>query len=62
MNVQFYLEAKSKDEMITKQLENNLTRGAEFVYSTPVKEGNIWVCWFYDNFEQRMTGNGSHIR
>jgi len=52
--VRVYLEAKSKDEMIIKQMENNLKRKTWFDYSVPFKDGNIYICWYYDDLIKRM--------
>ena len=48
------MEAKTKNEMIAKQLKNNTDRNAFFDYSVPVKEGNIWVCWYFDDLLKRQ--------
>jgi hypothetical protein len=51
--VRVFLEAKSKEEMIIKQMENNSKRGTWFDYSVPVKDGNVWVCWYFDDLMKR---------
>lgn len=47
--VKHFLEANSKEEMMQKQLENNLKRQMYFDYSDPIKDGSKWICWYNDD-------------
>lgn len=52
--VRVYLEARTKDEMIIKQMENNAKRGTWFEYSVPVLENGVYVCWYFDDLMKRQ--------
>ena len=45
-NVNIYLEAKSKDELIAQQILNNNVNQVEYGYQTPMKDGSKWIVWF----------------
>jgi len=52
--VRFYLEAKTKDDLIIAQIKNNAIRGTWFDYSVPIRDKNIWICWYYDDAMMRV--------
>lgn len=52
--IPLYLEAKTKNELIKKMLENNYKFNSHFMYSTPVKEGNKYITWFYADVAKTM--------
>ncbi len=52
--VRFYLTAKTKDELIVKQIENNTLRGTWFDYSPPQKVGSDWITWYFDDAMKRI--------
>jgi hypothetical protein len=54
-----FLEAKTKEELIKKQFENNLKFQTSFVYTNPMKDGDRWIIWYTANVSEikRMGGN-----
>ena len=49
--IPIYIEAKSKDELVEKMLVNNHANSRKFNYMSPMREGKIWVVWFYADIE-----------
>jgi hypothetical protein len=57
--VKLPLTAKSRKEIVDKQLANNIARDKEFDYSNPVwlAHEKIYLCWYFDTLrpgEQRQ--------
>ena len=46
--IPLFLEANSKRELVEKMLRNNASKGREFSYYSPLKDGKKWVVWYYD--------------
>lgn len=56
-----FLEAKSKKELVSLMLKNNLTHGMHFRYMPPLKDGKKWVVWYHidianHNMKQLISG------
>lgn len=51
-----YLEARTKDGLIRKMLQNNLKNKMHFKYFSPQKEGLKWVVWFYKDVKDEVLG------
>lgn len=47
--VRVYLEAKTKDELIKKQVAYNVLRGKWLDYSPILKDGRIYYVSFFDS-------------
>ncbi len=45
-NVNIFLEAKDKNELVALQILNNQVNQIEYGYQTPMKDGSKWVAWF----------------
>jgi len=37
--IKVFLQAKTKEELVVKQLRNNMAHGLRFIYDTPMKDG-----------------------
>lgn len=44
--IKYFLEADSKEELVTAMAVNNVNFGGGFTYDTPMKDGRKWVTWF----------------
>ena len=47
--IQIYLEAKTKDDLIKRMVENNLRNQSFYNYSTPTKDGDKYITWYYED-------------
>ena len=45
--VKVYLKAKTEDELIQKQLKNNLLNNMMYDYSNPIPITDGFITWFY---------------
>lgn len=45
--VKVWLDAKTKDELVRRQLFNNKARGMRFIYGDFIKEGKLWVTYYF---------------
>lgn len=54
--VKAFIEASSKEELISLQLRNNVANGFRFIYGDPVKEGKSWVVWYFADVSRHMIG------
>jgi len=52
--IKIFMEADTKEEMVMKQLVNNTERNTWFDYSTPIKEDNKYITWYFDDIEKVM--------
>jgi len=48
--VPIFLVAKTKNELISKMLRNNLINGTEYNY-TIIKDGNKWSAWYNEDVQ-----------
>lgn len=55
--VKVFIEASSKDELISLQLKNNFVNGFRFMYGDPVKEGKSWVVWYFADVGRHVIGD-----
>lgn len=44
--IKYFLEADSKEELVTAMAQNNNVFGSGFTYDMPMKYGQKWVTWF----------------
>ena len=45
--VPLYLEASSKDKLVSLMQANNTVNSKSYNYQTPAKDGSKWVVWYY---------------
>jgi len=45
--VKVFLEANTKQDLIRKQLANNIAHSKRFIYDTPMKDGRKWIVWYF---------------
>ena len=45
--VMVFIEAPNKLELIQKQVATNLLNQKMYNYTTPMKDGKKWVCWYF---------------
>lgn len=51
--VKVFLEARTKESLVQKMLENNLKHGKKFVYDI-MRDGQGYVAWYEHDFELEM--------
>ena len=52
--VKVWLEAKSKKELVSKQLANNGAHNMRFIYGDFIKEGRLWVTYYFRDLGQEL--------
>ena len=52
--VKVWLEAKSKKELVSKQLMNNSAHSMRFIYGDFIKEGRLWVTYYFRDLGQEL--------
>lgn len=62
--IPIYLEAKTKNELINEMLKNNQKNNKHYQYKTPMKDGDKWVVWYYEDaaklVRKKLNGNGTN--
>ena len=53
--VNIFIEAETKSDLIELQLINNAFNGKAYNYQTPMKDGDMWIVWFFADPTQTMT-------
>jgi hypothetical protein len=51
------IEAKTRAELSTKMLENNMRLGHFFRYFDIQKDGKRWVAWYYADVRKHVTAH-----
>lgn len=51
-NVNIFLSAKDKLELVSLQVVNNQINGIMYGYQTPVWTGKEWVVWFFADINE----------
>ena len=46
-NVNIFLRAKTPEDLVKIQVANNIVNGIQYKYQTPMKDGAMWVVWFF---------------
>lgn len=52
LHIPHYLTASTPKGLMRLMLKNNTKYGKEFRYSTPTKDGKVWITWFYVSIEE----------
>lgn len=52
--VNIYIEASSKDNLVSLQALTNLVNSKAYNYQTPKQEGKKWVVWFFADIQNHI--------
>ncbi len=55
--VKVFLQAPSKEELISLQIKNNIANGYRFIYGDPIKEDDGYVTWYFADLERHIMSN-----
>ena len=56
-NVNIFLSAKSKEELVLLQVANNTINQIQYAYQTPTKDGKEWIVWFFADITEWINPN-----